>query len=127
MTDPQGRVPRPRRRRSVTESLGSIVLGFEFIIVFLAALVVAGLGRLPWAVSLPVGIGLCVLMLVTVGVLRYPWGVWLGWFCQAVFVAGGFLVGEIFIVAALFVGIWAYCIVVGSRLDRGRPPSGATA
>ncbi|BDI23158.1 DUF4233 domain-containing protein [Herbiconiux sp. L3-i23] len=121
------RVPRPRRRRSVTESLGSIVLGFEVIVVFLAALVVAGLGRLPWVVALPVGIGLCVLMLVTVGVLRYPSGVWLGWFCQAVFMAGGLLVGEIFIVAALFVGIWAYCIIVGGRVDRDRPPSGATA
>jgi hypothetical protein len=127
MSAAEGPAPRMRRRRSITESLGSIVLGFEVIIVFLAALVVGGLGKLPWAVSLPLGIGLCALMLVTAGLLRYDWAVWLGWFCQAAFAAGGLLVGEIFIVAALFIGIWAYCMIVGGRVDRTPPPDGAAA
>ncbi|MFD1713966.1 DUF4233 domain-containing protein [Amnibacterium flavum] len=120
-----GRAPRGRRKRSVTESLGSIVLGFEVIIVFLASLAIGGLGRLPWGLALGLGIGLCVLMIIAIGLLRYPVGVWLGWASQALFVAGGLLVGEIFIAGALFAGIWTYCMIVGGRLD-GQPPRAST-
>jgi hypothetical protein len=126
MSEVQASGGRARRKRSVTESLGSIVLGFEIIIVFLAALVIAGLGRLSWPLSLGLGIGLCLLMIVTIGVLRRPWGVWLGWLSQALFVAGGLIVGEVFFVGALFVGIWTYCMIVGGRLDR-QPPVGGVA
>jgi len=117
----------PRRKRSLTESLGSIVLGFEVIIVFLASLVTAGLGRLSWPLALTLGLGLCVLMIVTIGLLKHHWAVWLGWAAQALFMAGGLLVGEIFIVAGLFVAMWAYCMIVGGRLDRGRSADGAVS
>ncbi|MET0590819.1 MAG: DUF4233 domain-containing protein [Naasia sp.] len=123
---PSGRAPRERRNRGLAEKLGSIVLGFEFVIVFLAALVVGGLGRLSWPLALGLGIGLCVLMLVTAGLLRYRWGIWLGWFCQLVFFAGGFLVGEIFVVAGLFVAMWAYCMIVSGRAQQ-QPPEGSPA
>ena len=118
MSARSARAPRSKRNRSLAEKLGSIVLGFEFIVVFLAALVIGGLGRLPWPLALGLGIGLCVLMLVTAGLMRYRWGVWLGWFCQLAFMAGGLLVGEIFIVAGLFVAIWAYCMIVSGRAER---------
>ncbi|WP_233255715.1 DUF4233 domain-containing protein [Naasia lichenicola] len=117
---PAGRPGRVRRRRSTTESLGSIVISFEVVIVFLAALVVFGLGRLPAALALGGGGALLLLMIVTVPLLRYPVGVWLGWIAQAVFFAAGFLVSEIFFVAAIFIGIWTYCMVMGGRLDRAR-------
>lgn len=118
--EPEGRPGRVRRRRSTTESLGSIVISFEVVIVFLAALVVFGLGRLPAALAFGGGGALLLLMIVTVPLLRYSVGVWLGWLSQAVFFAAGFLVGEIFFVAAIFIGIWAYCMVMGGRLDRAR-------
>jgi len=117
---PGGRPPRVRRTRSTTESLGSIVIAFEVVIVFLAALVVFGLGRVPPLVAFGGGGALLLLMIVTVPLLRYPWGVWLGWAAQLIFFAAGFLVAEIFFVAALFIGIWAYCMIVGGRLDRQR-------
>ena len=112
--------PREGRRRSTVESLGSIVLSFEVIIVFLATLVTFGLGRLPAGVAFGAGGALLLLMIVTVPLLRRPWGRFVGWAAQILFIAGGFLVGEIFFVGALFVAIWAYCMIVGGRLDRAR-------
>lgn len=43
---------RARRARTMRETLGSIVLGFELIIVFLGALVLFGLKSLPAPVAL---------------------------------------------------------------------------
>jgi len=104
--------------RSAQRSLGSIVLGFEFVVVFLGALVIFGLKALPAAVALGGGAILVVLMLVTIPLLRFRWGFWLGWALQVVVIAAGFLVSMMFIVGAIFAGMWAYCMVVGARLDR---------
>jgi hypothetical protein len=90
------------------------------IIVFLATLVTFGLGRLPAPVAFGAGGALLLLMIITVPLLRYPWGRWIGWAAQILFLAGGLLVGEIFFVGAIFVAIWAYCMIVGGRLDRAR-------
>ena len=107
-----------RRKRSVTESLGSVVLGFQVIVVFLATLVIFGLEALPPLPALGGGALLLLLMVAAVGTLRYPVGVWLGWASQIIFLASGFLVTALFFVSAIFVAIWIYCMVVGQRMDR---------
>ena len=109
---------RARRTRGVQESLGSIVLGVEIIVVFLAALVVNGLGALPPAVALGGGGTLILVMIIAMGTLRWPIGVVLGWLVQATVVAGGLLVPDLYLVGALFVAIWAYCMIMGGRIDR---------
>lgn len=109
---------RPRRRRSLRESLGSIVLGFELIVVFLGALVVFGLKALPAGPALGGGAGVVVLMIIAIGLLRYPVGIWLGWAIQLIVVAAGFLVPAFFIVGVLFTAIWTYCMITAARLDR---------
>ncbi|MGN6126080.1 MAG: DUF4233 domain-containing protein [Humibacter sp.] len=114
-TDPQ---PRQRRQRSAQESLGSIVLGFELVVVFLGALVVFGLHALPAVEALGGGAILIVLMIVAIPLLRYRVGYWIGWFVQLVVIASGFLVGMLFIVGAIFTAIWAYAMIAGARLDR---------
>ena len=114
----EGRPARTRRQRSLRESLGSIVLGFELIIVFLGALVVFGLKALPAAVALGGGAAVVVLMIVAILLLRFRIGYWLGWLVQLVVVLSGFLVGMLFIVGAIFAAIWAYAPIVGARLDR---------
>lgn len=111
---------RVRRRRSLRESLGSIVLGFELIIVFLGALVVFGLGALPAGLALGGGAAVVVLMIVAIGLLRYPVGAWLGWLVQLLVVAAGFLVPAFFIVGAIFTAMWTYCMIAAARLDRPR-------
>jgi hypothetical protein len=111
-------VGRPTRPRSARHSLGSIVLGFELIIVFLGALVIFGLGALPAPLALGGGAALVLAMGATIGLLRYRWAFILGWILQAIVIAAGVLVPAFFIVGAIFTAMWAYCMVVGARLDR---------
>jgi len=118
---------RPRRERTVRELLGSIVLGFELIVVFLGALVLFGLGSLPAGVALGGGAALVVLMIVAIGTLRSPVGIVLGWFVQLVVVAAGFLVPAFFIVGAIFTAMWAYCMIAGARIDRNKKAANAAA
>ncbi|GAB3577518.1 hypothetical protein GCM10027406_12050 [Leifsonia lichenia] len=118
---------KPRRERTVREMLGSIVLGFELLVVFLGALVLFGLGSLPAAVALGGGAVVVVLMIVAMGTLRSPLGIVLGWFVQLVVVAAGFLVPAFFIVGAIFTAMWAYCMIAGARIDRNKKAANATA
>ncbi|MCU1436987.1 MAG: rane protein [Naasia sp.] len=109
---------RPRRPRRVQESLGSIVLVLEIVVVFLAALVAWGLGALSAPVAIGGGAALVLLMVVAIRTLASSVGVVLGWIAQAVLVAGGLLIPELFIVGLLFVGMWTYCMIMGARIDR---------
>lgn len=104
--------------RSARRSLASIVLGFESIVVLLGGLVLFGLRRLDPVIALGGGGALFVVMLVTIGLLRFPWAYAIGWLVQAVVIAAGFIEPTFFVVGALFGAMWVYCMVVGTRLDR---------
>jgi hypothetical protein len=118
--------------RSVRRTLASIVLGFEVVVVFLAALVIWGLSReeggilgLPEWAPLAAG-GLVILaLIVTMGSLRREWAYRLGWALQALIFASGVLNPAMFVVGAVFGGMWAYCMIVGRRIDRDRAASAA--
>lgn len=115
------RPARPRRARGAAESLGSIVLAFESIIVFLGGLVIFGLGALPAGIrpwwGIVAGTVLAVVMILTAGMLRHRWGIVLGWVLQGVVALGGFLVPSLFFVALIFGGMWAYATIKGASLD----------
>ncbi|WP_353814139.1 DUF4233 domain-containing protein [Agromyces sp. SYSU T00266] len=128
------RLARPARRaRSVRESLASIVLTFEIVVVFLAALVIWGLSRedggafgLPTWAPLAAG-GVVILgLLITIPLLRYEWAYVLGWALQVLLLASGLLNPAMFVVGALFGGMWAYCMIVGARIDRARAAEAAS-
>ncbi|MDR6613108.1 DUF4233 domain-containing protein [Leifsonia sp. 1010] len=121
------RTGRPRRQRSLRELLGSIVLGFELLVVFLGALVLFGLGSLPAAVALGGGAALIVLMIVAIGLLRNTVGIVLGWIVQVVIVAAGLLVPAFFIVGAIFTAMWAYCMIAAARIDRNNRAAASAA
>lgn len=113
--------------RSVRQSLASIVLGFEIIVVFLAALVIWGLAQdgdgplgLPRWIPLVAGGVLILGLVATIGMLRYSWGFVVGWVLQALILASGVLNPAMFFVGALFGGMWWYCMVAGARIDRDR-------
>lgn len=122
--------PRQRRARGAAESLASIVLGFESLVVFLGGLAIYGLKALPepiepwWGVV--AGIVMAVLMLVTTRFLRYPWGIWLGWVLQIVVALGAFLVPALGIVALIFGAMYAYATIKGGALDRRNAQRAAT-
>jgi len=122
VTEAASRPPRVRRARGAAESLGSIVLGFESIIVFLGGLAVYGLRALPegiepwWGVVAGAVVG--VLMILTAGLLRHRWAIWAGWALQALVLASALLVPSMLIVAIIFGGMWAYATIKGAALDR---------
>ncbi|RXZ45850.1 DUF4233 domain-containing protein [Agromyces binzhouensis] len=121
-----------RRARSVRESLASIVLTFEIVVVFLAALVIWGLSRegggafgLPTWAPLAAG-GVVILgLVVIIPLLRYEWAYVLGWALQVLLLASGLLNPAMLVVGALFGGMWAYCMIVGARIDRAREAAAA--
>jgi len=121
MTSPAPGAPRQRRPRGAAESLGSIVLAFESIIVFLGGLVVYGLKALPEPIpqwwGIVAGAVVAAAMLLTGRVLRYQWGIVLGWVLQVVVALGGFLVPSLFLVALIFGSMWAYATIKGASLD----------
>ncbi|MEN2740818.1 DUF4233 domain-containing protein [Microbacterium sp. X-17] len=116
------RAPRQRRARGAAESLGSIVLGFECVIVFLGGLVVYGLQALPAGIApwwgIVGGAVVAVLMLLTAGLLRHRWAIWVGWALQVLVALSAFLVPTMLIVAVIFGGMWAYATIKGASLDR---------
>ena len=110
----------PRRERTASESLLSIALALEAVLVFFVALTAFGLKALE---SLPAFIGgaaLIVVLVLAARLVRYPWGVWLGWVLQVVLLATGILLPIMYVVAAAFIGIWVYCFVKGRQLDSAK-------
>jgi hypothetical protein len=102
----------------VRRNLGSIVLGFEAVVMFFAALVIFGLHALPALVALIGGAIFCVLLLACAALLRYSLGYALGWVLQAAIVATCVLVPALAVIAVIFVGLWIYCMVKGAQIDR---------
>jgi len=115
-------VTRERRARGARESLASIVLGFESVVVFLGGLVVYGLKALPaglepwWGIV--AGIVLAIAMIALAPALRHPWGIGLGWALQAILALGAFLVPALGLVALVFGALYAYATIKGGELDR---------
>lgn len=116
------RQPEPRRPRGAAESLATIVLGFESIVVFLAGLVVYGLRALPAPIEpwwgIVAGVVLAVLMILTTRVVRYRWGIVLGWVLQAILALGAFLLPALAVVAVIFGAMYGYATIKGAALDR---------
>ena len=66
------------------------------------------------------GAALIVVLVLAARLVRYPWGVWLGWVLQVVLLATGILLPIMYVVAAAFIGIWVYCFVKGRQLDSAK-------
>jgi hypothetical protein len=114
----------PRRHRTVTESLLSIVLILEAVVLFFAGLVAFGLKVLeptfPAWVALPSAAVAIVVLLVTTQLLRFRWGVWLGWVLQAALIALGILVPMMYVIGVGFALLWIWCFTRGRRIDAAR-------
>lgn len=119
-----GIAPRTRKRRlrSMTEIVGSIVLGSETLIVGLAGLAIYGLRILPPGLTLVLGVLVLLLMFVGVGLMRFPVGRWIGWLCHVLILAGGLLHWGLFVVGGVFFAVWIYGMVQASQIDRMRAP-----
>jgi hypothetical protein len=96
------------------------VLALEAILVFFVMLTAFGLKALPPAAAFGGGAALIVLLVFTGRLVRYRWGVWLGWLLQAVLVATGILLPAMYVIGLGFAAIWIFCFVKGGQLDRAK-------
>jgi hypothetical protein len=115
-----GRPHRVRRERGVTETLLSIVLVLEAVVLFFATLAINGLTGIPDGVVLGVGFGLIGLFVAVALVQRFAWGVVLGGILQVVLVATGVVHGFMFVIGAVFAGLWVWCLVRARRIEESR-------
>ncbi|WP_445443938.1 DUF4233 domain-containing protein [Clavibacter sp. km1a] len=112
------RTRRPRPPRTTVEILGSIVMGFQVIVVFLASLVAFGLEALPALPALGGGALLVLAMLTVVGSLRTRAGIRAGWVVQVLVVLTGLVLPAMYAVGGFFLLLWVYAMVQGTRIDR---------
>ena len=115
-------------------AIAAAVLVFEGLVVFFATLVALDLsdvddGTLWWT-----GGVLAVACVVAAGLLRRPLGYVVGSVLQAVVIAAGFLVPAMFLLGAVFAGLWFLALHLGrkvARLEAARsaadPPAGPPA
>ncbi|MFM9876297.1 MAG: DUF4233 domain-containing protein [Rhodoglobus sp.] len=110
----------PRRERTASESLLSIALALESVLVFFVALTAFGLRALEPLPAFIGGAALIVALVLTARLVRYRWGVGLGCVLQAVLLATGILLPIMYVVAAGFIAIWIFCFVKGRQLDAAK-------
>ncbi len=110
----------PRRERTATESLLSVVLVLEAIVVVFGMLVIFGLRVVEPAVAFTGGAVLIVLLIAATRVVRHPWGQWVGHALQLVLLATVFLEVLAGVAAAIFVGFWIWALVKGRQLDAAK-------
>lgn len=115
-----GRPRRPRRERGVTETLLSIVLVLEAVVLFFATLAINGLTDIPTPVVVAAGFAGIVVFVVVALLQRFAAGVVLGGVLQVVLIASGFLVGAMFVVGAVFAALWVWCLVRARRIEESR-------
>lgn len=108
---------RDRRRRSATESLLSIVLGMEAVLMFFVTATAYGLKALPAPLVLGGGAALFVLFLLGTWLVRYPAGLWFGWILQLLLIGTGIVMVLMYFVGAGFAALWTFCFITGRRLD----------
>ena len=111
---------RQRRERTATQSLLSIALGLEAVVMFFVMLTAFGLKAVSPGVAFGGGIAFIIALVLVSGLLRHQWGIWLGWALQVALIATGILLPAMFFVAAIFVGIWVFCFIKGRQLDRAK-------
>lgn len=111
-----------RGGQSTQKALGSIVLGFELIVVVLFGLTMFGLSTLdPRELGLYIGGGLALVMILGLAFMRREQvGILIGWIAHALMLATAILLPMSLIVSLLFTALWIYCMVKGSQMDRDR-------
>jgi hypothetical protein len=113
---PAGGIP----GRSAKRQFGATILVLEAFVVGFAALVAFGLRAAPTATVWGVGGGLCLALLITAGLLRWPVGLVVGSVLQIAVLATGVVVPAMFMVGGIFALLWVVALRLGGRIDRER-------
>ncbi len=109
-------------KRTATESLLSIVLGLEAALMFFVTVTAFGLKAVEPGLAFGGGAALFALFILAAWLVRYRYGVWLGWLLQAVLIATGIVMTLMYFIGGGFAVLWVYCFITARRLDRRNFP-----
>ncbi|MHC6176861.1 DUF4233 domain-containing protein [Glutamicibacter sp. X7] len=107
----------PKKQRSTKVMFASTVLSLEALLALFVTLAAFGLKRAEPQIILPLGALLIVLCIGTCAFLRKPWGYYLGWAIQLVFILSGLLLVDMFYVGVAFALCWWYALTKGGAID----------
>lgn len=99
----------------------STMLLLQAIIVALSTPVMIAVEDIAKPTAMWVGFGLAVVCLITIGLLRWPFGYVIGFILQAATVATGFLVPTMFIIGAMFAALWFGAWQLGRKIEAHKP------
>ena len=106
---------------TMTRRLLGAVIGTQGLAVFFGALVARGLaaaeGSHASSSFLLVGSLLALLCILDAGLLRWPWGITVGWALQIATLASAFIVPVMLVVGLLFGSLWLTALVQGRNMD----------
>jgi hypothetical protein len=94
------------------------VLGFEFVVLGLATIVLITIEDVDVPAAFGLGLGLAVLSLVIAGLLRFEPVYYAGFVLQAAVVALGVVAPAMFILGAAFAALWTTAYLVGRKIER---------
>jgi hypothetical protein len=105
------------------------VLVFEGLVVFFATLVALDLSDIDHTTLWWVGGLASVACILLAGLLRRPWALAAGSVLQVLIIGTGVVVPTMYLLGAVFAGLWALAIFLGRRVERlqaaaGPKPSG---
>jgi hypothetical protein len=103
--------------RSLQRSMCAAMLTLQAVVLFLTTPVMISVSDVGVPAALAVGLGLTVACLVAAGTLRGPWGYRLGWAIQVASLVLGLVVPIMFVIGAIFAGLWVAAFVLGRRID----------
>ena len=113
-------------QRSPRRGMCAAVLSLEAITVALSTPVMITLSDVHAGMALLAGLGLAVACLMLAGLLRSEAAYLVGFALQVGAVALGFLVPTMFLLGALFAGLWATAYFLGRKIERERATAYAT-
>ena len=108
-----------------TRRMLAAVLFGQSICVFFGALVARAIAATGSDAGLSttyliVGTGLAVLSVVAAGLMRWPFGVTLGWVVQVLTLASALIVPAMIVVGLIFLAMWISFLIMGSRIDEAQ-------
>jgi Sec-independent protein secretion pathway component TatC len=96
------------------------VLSLEAIVLGLTTPVMVTVEDVSTGVALVIGLGLCVLCVVTAGMLRREWAYGFGWLLQVAALCLGFVISLMFVLGVVFAVLWGAADFLGRKIERER-------
>lgn len=100
--------------------LCSSVLAMEILVILLATSLATSTGSVSsTALAWTVGLAIMVLLALSIGALRSPWGLTVGWIMQVLVLATALVAGwSMLVIGLLFAVLWGVAIHLGHTYDR---------